>query len=280
MPCVVCHKPTPSHFVYCPRHRRFGELAADDQSVLAIRDAMIEGWVPELDGCICKYCGRLLNETNPQSPDYTVFDHYFPLGAKLVTCCRRCNSMKNALTGPEFIVVIPALSDYWLLGIPFRKDLIGFDDWDWKRLALTAPMLPPRKVAPFEARIKKYIDCLVCHDILYPKSRYCARCRRFITGQHDNAEKAKAMIESWDPERHGFADYYTGNLVDEVDWKSPWYRNFDHIVPGKPKMALSSAWTNRMKGNMTESQFRTRVPALADHIRSGAPFKPRKVDGR
>jgi len=269
MPCTVCHVPTPPRTIYCPRHRRFGLLAADDQSLLAIRIAMQENWRPALDGFTCAYCGKLLNETDPNSPDYATFDHIFPGEPRLVTCCRRCNGMKNALTGPEYRVIVPALADHWETGAPFDKNIIGFDRWDWKRVVLGAP-LPPRKVAPFEARIKKYVDCIVCHDILFPKSRYCGRCRRFITVQRDNAARCAAMIESWDPVVKGFRCFYTGAILDELNWLSPWYINFDHLIPGRPKVAVASAWSNRMKGTMTEAQFRAVVPALADHMRTGA----------
>jgi len=271
MPCTVCHIPTPPRTVYCPRHRRFGLLAADDQSLLAIRLAMQESWNGALDGFTCFYCGVLLDEKNPKSPDYACFDHFVPGEKRLVLCSKRCNSMKNALTGPEFLKIIPALADHWESGVPFDKNIATFDKWDWKRLGLSRPM-PPHKVAPFEARIKKYTDCIVCHDVLFPRSRYCARCRRFITAQHDNAVKAAAMIDAWDPVLQGFRCRYTGVILDEIDWRGPWYINFDHLVPGKPGLAVTSAWSNRMKGDMTERMFRAVVPALANHIRTGARF--------
>ncbi len=271
MPCIICHIPTASRTIYCPRHRRFGLLAADNQSVLAIRWAMQDAWVRALDGLTCAYCGVLLNERDPVNPAYATFDHFIPGEERLVACCRRCNSMKNALTGPEYQIIVPALADHWETGSPFHKNIVQFDKWDWKRLVLGAP-LPPRKVAPFEARIRKYTDCLVCHDVLFPKSRYCGRCRRFITVQRDNAARCVAMIEAWDPVLRGFRCRYTGVILDEINRLSPWYINFDHLIPGRPRVAVSSAWSNRMKGVMTESQFRAVVPALAKHMRTGAPF--------
>ncbi len=270
MPCVVCQKPVGPHFKYCQRHRRFGTLAGDGQSILAICDAMIESWNEKIGGHRCRYCGRRMDETDPARDDYPTFDHWIPTETPLVMSCRRCNSMKNALTGPEFLKIIPALSDFWLEGIPFPRDIVAFDCWDWKRLQLAAPILP-RKVAPFEARTRKYTDCIVCDGVLYPKSRYCARCRKFITTQRDNAEKAEAMIDSWDRARNGFACQNTDQLLEEKDWRSPWYGNFDHLIPGRPKRAFVSAWSNRMKGNMTRALFRKVVPALAGHFRTGAP---------
>jgi len=269
MPCVVCKKPVPPRFKYCPRHRRFGTLAADNQSIAEICKAMIASWDEKADAHRCKYCGRLLNETDHARNDYATFDHWIPVESPLVMCCRRCNSMKNALTGPEFLKIIPALDDWRAKGIPFPRDVVAFDCWDWKRLQLSAPF-PPRKVAPFEARIRKFTDCIVCEGVLYPKSRYCARCRKFITEQRDNAEKAQAMIESWDKNRKGFACQITDQLIEENEWHSPWYGNFDHIDPKKPKRQFVCACANRMKGNMTRSKFRKVVSALANHIRTGA----------
>ncbi|MBM4249662.1 MAG: hypothetical protein FJ149_09585 [Euryarchaeota archaeon] len=276
MPCVVCHKPVPPRCLYCPRHRRFGLLASDDQSILEIRFAMIAGWVPALDGFVCEYCGRLLDETDPGRDDYAGFDHIVPGERRLATCCRRCNSMKNALTGIEFRTVVPALADLWLEGVPFKKDIVQFERWDWRRLAPAAPA-PPRGVAPFEAQLKKYADCLVCHGILYPRSRYCARCRRFITSQRENAARCKAMVVSWDPVAKGFRCLYTGVLLDLHNPKSPWYLTFDHLVPGRAPLAVCAAWVNRMKGSMAEPAFRALIPNLARHMRTGAPLAPVRI---
>jgi hypothetical protein len=108
---------------------------------------------------------------------------------------------------------------------------------------------------------------------------YCPRCRRFITVQRENAARRTALIAAWSPEMRGFLCHYTGILLEEKNFRSPWYINFDHLAPGKPGLVVAAAWVNRMKSFLTEGQFRAVVHALAERFRYGAPFDARVLDG-
>jgi hypothetical protein len=45
------------------------------------------------------------------------------------------------------------------------------------------------------------------------------------------------------------------------------------LTPGDPwSVVLAADLVNRMKGNMTEAQFRRMIVALADHFRTNGPF--------
>ena len=269
MPCIVCHLPTAHNSIYCPRHRKFGRLAADNQSLLAIRDAMVEGWRKDLDGFVCRYSGVLLDELTPKSPWYVSFDHIVPGQPRLATTAYLFNWMKNALTGDEFTTVVPELGDHFENGKPFNKSIIPFACWNH---SIKFHTLLPRRVAPWEFPSRGVLDCVVCHGPLFPRSMYCARCRRFITTERDDAARRIAMIIAWCKEQNGFLCRYTGVKVDELDFRSPWYLNFDHITPGRKDLVVAASWVNRMKSCLTEPEFRAVIKSLAGHIRNGTPF--------
>jgi hypothetical protein len=186
------------------------------------------------------------------------------------------NCMKNALTGNEFLAVVPALSDHLELGLPFDKDTIAFTKWNIRGIPFR-----PRKVAPWEAPVRGVTDCVVCHGELFPRSMYCPRCRRFITVQRENAARRQALIDAFDKALNGFRCHYTGVLLDENDFNSPWYLTFDHRIPGKRgDLVVAAMWVNRMKTYLTETEFRAVLKELANHIRHGTPFDKTVVDAR
>jgi hypothetical protein len=183
--------------------------------------------------------------------------------------------MKGNLTGDQFRLVVPELSDHLETDKPFNRDIVRF--------LVPAHLQKPvvrRLAAPWEAPLWRVTDCVVCHDPLYPKSMYCARCRRFITVQRDNAARREALMRAWSIKLRGFLCHYTGVLLDELDFRSPWYMNFDHRIPGKPgDIVVAAAWLNRMKSFLTEEQFKAVVHELARHFRDGTPFDRKVLDG-
>jgi hypothetical protein len=210
--CIVCRKPAALRCLYCPRCRKFGRLAADDQSLLAIREALISSFDHGRGRFICHYSGVGLDEKNPKSPYYITFDHILPGQKRLVACGYLFNFMKGPMTGEQFTAVTPALADLFETGKPFDKNLIQFT----RQSFLSAPMIR-RRAAPWETPSWRVTDCVVCHGPLFPRSMYCARCRRFITVQRENAARREALIKAWNAQKNGFICHYTKIKLEELD---------------------------------------------------------------
>ena len=274
MPCIVCNMPCRPGCLYCPRCRHITEMAADDQLILEIRAALIDSWEESIKRFLCFYFGLPLEEKDRKHPMLMVLDHIEPGRKRLVACGNLPNFMKGNLTGDQFKLVIPELDDHFRTERPFNRDIIRFPP-----LPRPARPVVRRLVAPWERPLTRVADCVVCHGSLYPKSMYCPRCRRFITVQRENAARRTALIAAWSPEMRGFLCHYTGILLEEKNFRSPWYINFDHLAPGKPGLVVAAAWVNRMKSFLTEGQFRAVVHALAERFRYGAPFDARVLDG-
>lgn len=274
MPCIVCFDPTAPRYLYCPRCRHLGRMAADNQSILCIRYALINSWDRVKRRFICHYTGVELDEKSPKDPFYISFDHIVPGEKRLVCCAYLCNCMKNVLTGDEFMTVVPALADRFELGLAFNRDIIGFSKWDHKG----APYLP-RRLAPWEAPSRGITDCVICHKTLFPRSMFCPRCRKFIVNRNEKDARVRALIDAFDPEINGFRCHYIGVPLELIDFRSPWYLTFDHRIPGmKGDLLASALWINDMKSFLTETEFKAVVVEMARHIRLGTPFNKAVVN--
>lgn len=87
------------------------------------------------------------------------------------------------------------------------------------------------------------------------------------------------MINAFDTISNGFRCYYTGILLEEVNYRSPWYLTFDHRIPGKKgDLVVCALWVNQLKSFLTETEFKSVVGELARHIRLGTPFNRNVVD--
>ena len=86
---------------------------------------------------------------------------------------------------------------------------------------------------------------------------FCPRCRKFITNKEEPHARVQPLINAFDPVSNGFRCYYTGILLEEYDFRSPWYLTFDHRIPGKKgNLVVCSFWVNQLKSYLTESEFR------------------------
>ena len=138
--CIVCRNPAALRCLYCPRCRKFGRLAADDQSLLAIREALIRAWNAQQNGFICHYTGIKLEELDFQSPWYLTFDHRIPdKSGDLVVAALWVNRMKTYLTEEEFRAVVRELANHIRSGSRFNKAVV-----DAARYRISAMRTAPR----------------------------------------------------------------------------------------------------------------------------------------
>ena len=61
-------------------------------------------------------------------------------------------------------------------------------------------------------------------------------------------------------------------MLEEKDFRSPWYLVFDHVVPGGTRLEVTASWVNGMKADMTFDGFRAFVRELARVLRTGEEF--------
>ena len=65
--------------------------------------------------------------------------------------------------------------------------------------------------------------------------------------------------------------------LDVFDESSPWFLEFDHLVPGDPsKIVMTSAWLNEMKGDLTFKEFKGSVVQLFNYWFKGIKIKKKK----
>ena len=108
------------------------------------------------------------------------------------------------------------------------------------------------------------MKCFVCPHETVGKSIYCARCGPLIINFADQAARAVALRDAYDPATDSFICFYTGERLITSDPKSPWYVTVDHRTPGKAgTQVVAAAWVNRMKSEMAEDEFRIAIPLLA-----------------
>jgi len=272
-PCSICDKPVELRFFYCTRCRL---LIGNRFDRLLIRPAFRAAYDKSCDRFRCFYSNIVLEEKDPLSPWYVSADHFQPGLKKLVICAQLFNEMKRALTGDEFVRVVPALDDHFQGIRPFTRNVIGFIAWN--RAAIQTL---PRRLAPWELPSRAVLGCPACGRPPFPGSMYCATCRSFIFSRLKVAARAAALKRAWDEERQAFLCYYTGLPLDVSDPRSPWYLVFDHLIPGqKGDIVACAFWVNAMKTFLTEAQFRAVIHPLSEHIRHGTPFDKGVLDER
>ena len=75
-----------------------------------------------------------------------------------------------------------------------------------------------------------------------------------------------ALHRQWDRKAGAFRCYYTG-LVLREDWGSRRSASWEHRTPGdESSVVLVADLVNKMKGDLTEDEFRRVVQALARHF--------------
>jgi len=124
--------------------------------------------------------------------------------------------------------------------------------------------------------------CRVCTERSEGSSTsfLCARCRRIYRqggpGLRKKEARFRAMCAQWNDEAKAFLCYFTDLPLADRPPGSRTSATWEHLTPGdQSSVVLAADLVNKMKGNMTEAQFRRMVVALADHFRTNEPF-----DGR
>ena len=129
---------------------------------------------------------------------------------------------------------------------------------------------------------KKIIKkCAFCESktVFSIKSIYCRTCSHF-SARMSNARvspKVRQDLGNYVRRRRGYYCYYTGQKLDVFDYTSPWFLEFDHLVPGDPKkIVITSSWINEMKGDLTFKEFKGSVVQLYNYWFKGVKIKKRK----
>ena len=121
-------------------------------------------------------------------------------------------------------------------------------------------------------------SCRGCGEPSIPRSYVCPRCRRLLQRVEtrkdaggrgrkiDIAARLAAMHRQWDTEAAAFRCLYTGlTLTDSHGSRRS--ATWEHRIPGdESSVVLVADLVNKMKGDMTEHEFRRVVQALARHF--------------
>jgi hypothetical protein len=80
------------------------------------------------------------------------------------------------------------------------------------------------------------------------------------------------MRAQWNMEAKAFLCHFTDlPLTERAGNRTS--ATWEHLTPGDQwSVVLAADLVNKMKGNMTEAQFRRMVVALADHFQTNEPF--------
>ena len=136
---------------------------------------------------------------------------------------------------------------------------------------------------PFDRSLSA--TCTICQEVSIPRSYLCIRCRalreRIETRKRPDGRGRKvdsdarlwAMRDQWDENERVFRCKYTGVPLSEVPG-SRRYATWEHVTPGdEASVVLVADLVNKMKGDMTEPEFRDMVAALARRF-EGHDFDP------
>ena len=122
--------------------------------------------------------------------------------------------------------------------------------------------------------------CCICGQPRFSKhSPFCATCSHIAHRMKVKRFSAKAIKAVWDYIRkYGYTCYYTGMPLELKDIHDPWYLVFDHANPRESgKIVLTSTLVNKMKMDLTESEFWFFLGQLANHFRKGTPVMKKKL---
>jgi hypothetical protein len=100
---------------------------------------------------------------------------------------------------------------------------------------------------------------------------YCDRCKRLrdrpeFRYRANKEEWTRALKEAWHDESQCFRCQVTGIplVVGKENWPHPCYLEREHVSPGDDSVyVVCAAIINRMKGSMTEPEFKDAVRAVA-----------------
>jgi len=135
---------------------------------------------------------------------------------------------------------------------------------------------------------KKLIKkCCQCGTKVFSiKSIYCRTCSHFSARMSDERFPPKTRNAFWKTVRRNVRKYgrkkayvceYTGVVLDVFDKSSPWFLEFDHVVPGDPsEIVMTSAWFNEIKGDLILKELKGSVAQLYNYWFKGIKIKKRK----
>jgi hypothetical protein len=115
-------------------------------------------------------------------------------------------------------------------------------------------------------------DCAICgQQTHWYSARLCKRCKRIwdrleLRFVANKPEWERALKEAGDPETQCFRCQITGVelVVGKENWPHPRYLEREHVSPGDDSAYIvCAAIINRMKGAMTDPEFREAVHAVA-----------------
>lgn len=122
--------------------------------------------------------------------------------------------------------------------------------------------------------------CCICGKPVFSiRSIYCRTCSHFSARMSDERFPLKTRNDLWKYVRkHGYTCYYTGlDGLDVFDKSSPYFLEFDHLVPGDPrKIVITSAWFNEMKGDLAFKELKGSVVQLYNYWFKGIKIKKMK----
>jgi hypothetical protein len=125
--------------------------------------------------------------------------------------------------------------------------------------------------------------CVVCGAEKHPRAYACKRCKRILdrletrrdnSGAYrrfDREARLRAMQDSW--REDAFHCFYTGIVLvdDGRRWRDHRYLSFEHLTPGNEKsVVVTCTLVNRMKTDLTDTQFRAMVTELAKVFAGGS----------
>lgn len=184
--CPVCDRPAKYHGKYCPVCWRFCNNRHPHLPISERIKALKEALDKDGKGFRCFYTGKLLAVDDPDGPWYLTFDHMTPGKKRIVVCARLINEMKKDLTGDEFRIVVPALSDHLEKGVSLDAGLIEFVCWP-RRFEPPGPAMLRRTPPSLKG-------CAVCGMTRRRYSLYCDICRHFIFHKPEHVARVKAMV--------------------------------------------------------------------------------------
>jgi len=129
-------------------------------------------------------------------------------------------------------------------------------------------------------------ECVICSAPCHPQAYACDRCRKLLSRvetrrdadgkprRPDRQARIRALQRAWDPKAQEFRCHYTGVelITDPKRWRDHRYLSFEHQTPGdESSIVVVSALMNRMKTDLSDTEFRRLVVALAASFQ-GQPF--------
>jgi len=114
--------------------------------------------------------------------------------------------------------------------------------------------------------------CDICGEPISVYAKYCRHCLRHIP-PNESAACARALKAAWNPILKAFICFYTGVVLEENDFSSPWYMTFDHRIPGKKgDLVVCARWVNNMKATLSDTELKAVIIEFDRSKKAKEPF--------